>query len=677
MADILDSTRKVLWGRSGNTCAFPGCGQRLELPANGGAEGSVVGHECHIVAKKDDPRIARSPSSLSAEESKRFGDLIRNRNGVGNLVLMCATHSMAIDAANQKYSVQAVVEMKTAHESKFEIVRKRELAGSPGDSEAALPGPLLVEDVPGWQRKAIKALANADKEGLAWLVSAIGEPPDAECIQRVVSARPDELVTGTPELLTAIARQAEAKGLWSAGADIWELRADRSAGQERADLYVRAAIDAGVGGAVEREAGLLERAREIDPSCPRLRLAELDDSLSPDEQIAYLEELSTDDAPLASLIASQRALAYLLLLDVESAEGAAAEAVALEADSVASRVVSINVGIQKGRLALIGDRPFLRSDVEGAMERALALREELLPMRRWEESARLLMLAADAPLLLRDPGRARALLELATEEELTFAPLGAEVLADAAIRANAPDLGLRFAEAAPARTDAIQRIRATALLDSNGPDRDEALSTLEGLAEGDGPEAEMAAAARLIACLSPTDAPWHDPSGRRLEGGPHDGFVKRMRVQVALKSDPAEAWRLAEDLPDEAWGAQIRLEVAGYRQDKGRLVGVADDFAWFGPDAHGELQIARALADGGEKARGAQTAFRVTRDLNAPARVRSDAHELRLKILADLGDWETARTGWTEWSEMNFGELNGDDDRVSAWQVRIAANTRG
>jgi len=56
--------------------------------------------------------------------------------------------------------------------------------------------------------------------------------------------------------------------------------------------------------------------------------------------------------------------------------------------------------------------------------------------------------------------------------------------------------------------------------------------------------------------------------------------------------------------------------------------------------------------------------------------VRSDAFELRLRILADLGEWKTARTAWKEWSQLVFGELHGDDQRVSAWQVRIANNNR-
>jgi len=82
------------------------------------------------------------------------------------------------------------------------------------------------------------------------------------------------------------------------------------------------------------------------------------------------------------------------------------------------------------------------------------------------------------------------------------------------------------------------------------------------------------------------------------------------------------------------------------------------------------------FADGGEKKRAAQVALRVSRDPNAPPRVRSDAFELRLRILADLGEWKTARTAWKEWSQLVFGELHGDDQRVSAWQVRIANNNR-
>jgi hypothetical protein len=679
MADISDSTRKVLWARSGNTCAFKGCGQRLELPAQGGSAGSVVGHECHIVAKKDDPRIARAPSTLSEEEATKYVHLIKSRNSLSNLVLMCATHSMEIDAIEQGYSVQAVLAMKELHEAKFESLRVRELAASPGDFESESPSPtrpLLIEDVSAWQRKAIRALAQADIEGLAWLHQVAGSPSEAGRIAALIEAQPDELVSGSPELLTAVAREAEAHGLWSAAAEVWELRADTSTGLERADLYVRAAIDAGVDGDAKTESRLLERAREIDPNCVRLRLQELDDSLSPEEQISYLDELETDDKSLASLIAAQKALSYLLLEDIGAAERLAKETDALEADSVASRMLSINIEIQKGRLALVGDRPFFRAEVQAAGEQALQLREELIPMGRWEEAARLLMLAAESPLLLRNPSAARSILELTREEELRLAPLGADVLGDAALRADAPDLALRFVETAATSSDAIQRIRASAILDSGGPDTDLALERLESLRQGGGPEAEMAAAARLLACLPPVHATWDDLSAKLLEGGPHHNFVKRVRVHAALHTDAEQAKHLADELPDESWGAQIRLEVAGYTQDQDRLVRAADDFARFGPDAYGEIQIIRALADGGDKRRAERVAFRVSRDLNAPPRVRSDACELRLRILADLEDWGSAKTAWQEWSQLVFGELEGDDQRLSAWQVRVANRNR-
>ena len=51
-------THKMLWGRSGNRCAFPGCGQVL-VAAEEGATPAVVGFETHIVARANDgPRGA-------------------------------------------------------------------------------------------------------------------------------------------------------------------------------------------------------------------------------------------------------------------------------------------------------------------------------------------------------------------------------------------------------------------------------------------------------------------------------------------------------------------------------------------------------------------------------------------------------------------------------------------
>lgn len=93
-------TRKRLWMRSRGRCAFPRCTGSLLEPIQGADEDTIVGIECHIVAREDDPTVARSVSSLTPTELREFAELITDRRGYSNLVLMCPRHSLVIDDRN-------------------------------------------------------------------------------------------------------------------------------------------------------------------------------------------------------------------------------------------------------------------------------------------------------------------------------------------------------------------------------------------------------------------------------------------------------------------------------------------------------------------------------------------------------------------------------------------------
>lgn len=102
-------SRKTLWARAGDTCAFPGCPQRLTLSTNLqtgkplASATSIVGEEAHI----------RSPK----EDGPRYDSDYPNPDGYENLVLLCPTHHTAIDNnGGADYSVGAVERMKIDHE---------------------------------------------------------------------------------------------------------------------------------------------------------------------------------------------------------------------------------------------------------------------------------------------------------------------------------------------------------------------------------------------------------------------------------------------------------------------------------------------------------------------------------------------------------------------------------
>ena len=98
---ISDKTRKLLWGRSGNRCAY--CRQELVMPGKTDND-SIVGDECHIIAKRETG--PRNNSSVSDEEVDSYN----------NLILLCKTHHKMVDDQPIEYSIQVLRKMKQSHE---------------------------------------------------------------------------------------------------------------------------------------------------------------------------------------------------------------------------------------------------------------------------------------------------------------------------------------------------------------------------------------------------------------------------------------------------------------------------------------------------------------------------------------------------------------------------------
>ncbi|SNY25412.1 HNH endonuclease [Paractinoplanes atraurantiacus] len=101
-------TRKHLWGRAHNRCAFPQCRQELTTdltdPSTGKTFPTVVGEEAHIRSSRPDgPR--HDP------------DYADDVNGYENLILLCPLHHTMIDAENGRgYDVETLVKMRSTHE---------------------------------------------------------------------------------------------------------------------------------------------------------------------------------------------------------------------------------------------------------------------------------------------------------------------------------------------------------------------------------------------------------------------------------------------------------------------------------------------------------------------------------------------------------------------------------
>ncbi len=99
---ISDKTRKVLWGRSGNRCAF--CRQELVLARTDADPESVVGDECHIASAAE-----HGPRHAEGWSPEQFGD-------IENLLLLCRVHHKLIDDQPETYTSQLLQHMKVNHE---------------------------------------------------------------------------------------------------------------------------------------------------------------------------------------------------------------------------------------------------------------------------------------------------------------------------------------------------------------------------------------------------------------------------------------------------------------------------------------------------------------------------------------------------------------------------------
>lgn len=96
-------THKLLWGKSGNMCAFPDCRKKLVISETETDDFSLIGDEAHIVAKS--PNGPRGDFEMDIDYRDKFN----------NLILLCKNHHKLIDDQPVKYSVEILREIKTNH----------------------------------------------------------------------------------------------------------------------------------------------------------------------------------------------------------------------------------------------------------------------------------------------------------------------------------------------------------------------------------------------------------------------------------------------------------------------------------------------------------------------------------------------------------------------------------
>ncbi len=101
---INPKARKMLWGRAASLCSFATCRMALFEDGDSTNEATVIGEECHVIARE--PNGPRGNNPLSAEE----------RDEYSNLILMCRNHHKIIDGDTAKYTIARLHQIKAEHE---------------------------------------------------------------------------------------------------------------------------------------------------------------------------------------------------------------------------------------------------------------------------------------------------------------------------------------------------------------------------------------------------------------------------------------------------------------------------------------------------------------------------------------------------------------------------------
>jgi hypothetical protein len=104
---IPDREARVVYLRSGNRCAFPGCGRELVEPSESQDDDAFVGELAHIVA--DSRQGPRGVSSMPDEERDRHD----------NVVLLCRVCHKIIDDQPLNFSVSVMRAIKHDHEGRI------------------------------------------------------------------------------------------------------------------------------------------------------------------------------------------------------------------------------------------------------------------------------------------------------------------------------------------------------------------------------------------------------------------------------------------------------------------------------------------------------------------------------------------------------------------------------
>ena len=116
---VPEGTRRILFLKSRNRCAFPGCNTPLvELPI-GNSPHKIIGEICHIHSVKEDG--PRGKIGLTSDEYNTYD----------NLIMLCPNHHTKVDGQHEAYPAESLREWKKTHELKSYQVSTEDLGAPP------------------------------------------------------------------------------------------------------------------------------------------------------------------------------------------------------------------------------------------------------------------------------------------------------------------------------------------------------------------------------------------------------------------------------------------------------------------------------------------------------------------------------------------------------------------
>jgi nucleoside phosphorylase len=479
----------------------------------------------------------------------------------------------------------------------------------------------------------------------------VGPAPSRETLADLALSPPDWLTAASDRVWEMLAQFADDLAEWPAATTLFQEAATRAdAPDRRVLLLTRAAGSADLSGDTTLGEELLEHAVELNPAHPSVAFERARRESDPARRLAILESIEPDTPDRHAYFAAQRAIALLELGDLAAAKRAAAEATALNPDLPNVREASATVDlVEAGTLRRAG-RPPDYDALGRAAETFLRLREDLISVHRWEESAAFLGRAVDALVFSARDADAAQLVQSARPEELE---------------------GAGGAHIALAALDALDFERAVELLHGRQDDDQTRVAYAAALLSRDHDEFRREGVSLLKAVLDHETSAYRSEAAWVLAGsmvyiGEFDEGLKALRHLEEVDSPRAALVRaqlVADEDPDAADTIllphqsdlrvlRFRVAIATQAGNRDRALKLFDLFLKRERDPEVRLWRAEFLESVSETGASLTAYTEAARDATAPTHLRRVGYNRAARLAQSLHRYEDLSQLVREWREL-------------------------